>query len=276
MSYGASPAPSSELARVSDTLYNTHMPDLVVRCSRCDSELHHECHPETLEEAAIDLFMWRPESGFPKALKRRNENCDGTEDEENTAFFTEAYLYPLLGNEDARSLLARISHLFYAMGIDPDPLREKAWEVIEKKLRDQAEEEKRRADARMAYHKKMLPTSRTPLGGGVTLCGYEDFFCFDTNVRQCERGLCLELTSAQDAPKRTEPKLDATIYEGGIRAACGVCKRVHVATPEQLEGWRKEPRYQVSERGREREPPMRPEDFIRSDAVLRVLGLNRG
>ncbi len=77
------------------------MPDLDVTCSRCGSKLHHECHPETLQEAAIDLFMWRPESGFPKRLKG---NGDGSEKDEAVPFLTESFLYPLLGKEGSWSV----------------------------------------------------------------------------------------------------------------------------------------------------------------------------
>jgi hypothetical protein len=100
------------------------MPDLKVTCSRCESELHHECHPETLAEAAVDLFMWRPESGFPELKGARGKS--GDEHSESVPFITESFLYPLLGKEDARSFMSRVDSLFRAMGIDPHGLREKA------------------------------------------------------------------------------------------------------------------------------------------------------
>lgn len=254
------------------------MPDLDVTCSRCGSKLHHECHPETLQEAAIDLFMWRPESGFPKKLKG---NGDGSEKDENVPFLTESFLYPLLGKEDARTLMALVRNLFYSMGIDGHGFQEKAWELIDQKKRDKIAEEKRRVEARKHYHQEMLPVETAPgPSKGLTLSTYRNFYCFDVNVRACEHGDCFEFW---DPNKRGQVMSDrdkgvtevTRTTEGELRATCKLCKRVHRATAAQVEGWKGEPRYQVTERSKEREPAMEPQDWIRSDHVRTVLGFKR-
>lgn len=45
-------------------------------------------------------------------------------DDENAPFFSEAYLYNLLGKEDARSLLARMRKVCKAIGMTETQIRE--------------------------------------------------------------------------------------------------------------------------------------------------------
>ena len=67
-----------------------------------------------LAEALDDLRKWVPE-GVPEEVRKDAEECG--EDPTGIPFFTEAFLYPLLGKEDARSLLGRMRRLCDAAGI---------------------------------------------------------------------------------------------------------------------------------------------------------------
>jgi len=256
------------------------MPELEITCSRCKSTLHHECHPETLEEAAIDLFMWRPESGFPELKGARGKG--GDEHDETVPFLTESFLYPLLGKDDARSLMARVHALFRALGVEPRDFELKAWEIIDKKKRDHEAEMARRAEARKRYRELMQPFRRAPsaLKAGFDVCQYRSFYCFDTNVGACEHGECFELDDGKqkfvgDPRKKSKLSEVTRVASDGMRVECGNCKRIHHATPEQVENWRKEPRYpsrtakEARESGRE---PSKPEHWIRARCIFTALG----
>jgi hypothetical protein len=267
------------------------MPELEVTCSRCKSQLHHECHPETLQEAALDLFMWRPESGFPKEMKKHG---DGAEQDKDVPFLTESFLYPLLGKEDARTLMALVNNVFRACGIEPHFLREKAYEVIDQKRRDKEAEAQRRAEARKRYHEEMLPVETAPQLGaqkGLKLCTYRSFYCFDVNVHACEGGDCFEHWNPDNPRTRTigdaardRQKVQMSDVtrtpEGELRVTCKVCKRIHRATALQVENWKGEKRYQVKVTPKEHQTPLgdpdhKPEDWIASPAIARALGFKR-
>jgi hypothetical protein len=251
---------------------------LEVKCSRCEVTLHHECHPKTLEEAALDLFMWRPESGFPKALKKGNDMCDGAEDDEGVPFITESFLYPLVGKEDARTFMALVNNVFRALGVEPRDFATKAWELLDKKKRDRAAEQVRRAEARKRYRKEMQPVMRSERPNGYFVCKYRSFYCFDTNVGACESGGCFE---RDDGESRTlgsykKAKLGKVVTDAdGVLVACGLCKRIHLATPAQLEGWRKEPRYPSRTEKEAKDTGLRvskPEHWIRSRVIFTAFG----
>ena len=191
------------------------MADLDVTCSRCGATLQHECRPETLEEAALALFMWRPESGFPRALKRGNDDCDGSEDEEAVPFLTESFLYPLLGKSDARSLMSRIHGVFEAMGVEPRAFEQKAWDRLEQKKRDKEEERRAREAARRRYREEMSPVARVKQKSGFALCRYRSFYCFDVNVAECADGDCFEREDSKFKVKRKAPKLGAVVVKAG-------------------------------------------------------------
>jgi hypothetical protein len=116
---------------------------LIVRCDRCNCELTHICEPK-LKEAAKDLLKWAPEGGFPATV-------EGAEEAEGAPFLSEVYLYPLLGKEDARTLLALVHGLVKQAGLDAAALeleahREREAEQQEAVAREAARE--RRAAAR--------------------------------------------------------------------------------------------------------------------------------
>jgi hypothetical protein len=98
-----------------------------------------------VEAALKSLFTWTPEIASPKffnaqrpfvgdgmytiaehqckqkkGLERREicEQADCQLGSEDMPFFTEGFLYPLIGKEDARSLIARMHTLLEAMGYD--------------------------------------------------------------------------------------------------------------------------------------------------------------
>lgn len=252
------------------------MADLDVTCSRCGATLQHECRPETLEEAALALFMWRPESGFPRALKRGNDDCDGSEDEETVPFLTESFLYPLLGKSDARSLMSRIHGVFEAMGVEPRAFEQKAWDWLEQKKRDKEEEGRAREAARRRYREEMSPVARVKQKSGFALCRYRSFYCFDVNVAECADGDCFEREDSKFKVKRKAPKLGAVVVKaGGMEISCALCKRVHSATPDQVAHWREEKRYPsrpAEEGGR---GPTEPEDWIHAKVIFAALGFKR-
>lgn len=249
------------------------MPDLTITCSRCNSLLHHECHPETLEEAALDLFQWRPESGFPKALKKGNDYCDGNEDDETVPFLTESFLYPLLGKEDARTLLARIHALFRAMGVEPRNFEENAWRLLDEKKKDKEAEQVARAAARKRYREHMLPITRVKQESGLYLCTYRSFYCFDVNVAECSNGECFERANADLRTERKTPQLGTVITDAdGMHVTCALCKRLHLATTEQVANWRKEPRYPTRAAENGLRGPTRPEHWLRAEVLFTALG----
>lgn len=69
--------------------------------------------PEGRAKIAKRLITWTPES-TPIGFKRRPGYAKGDED---TPFFSEAYLYTLLGKEDARTLLALMRPVWEMLGI---------------------------------------------------------------------------------------------------------------------------------------------------------------
>lgn len=103
---------------------------VTITCQRCKNEIAHVCS-ESLREAAVRLFKWRPTIGFPEAMKRRNPwigrvkggyDVDGSE----IPFLCQVYQYALLGEEDGRSLIALVNDLLRAAGLDPFSLKEAA------------------------------------------------------------------------------------------------------------------------------------------------------
>jgi len=110
------------------------MEQLSIRCDRCKQRLTHVCS-RTLKRAISQLFTVkledRPHAGF---FSKSRGYAKGDED---APFFSEAYLYNLLGKEDARTVLAIVNNLIRACGIEPaDILR---WESDREAKRQKAE-----------------------------------------------------------------------------------------------------------------------------------------
>lgn len=71
--------------------------------------------PQKVKDALRDLFTWTPESK-PKQFSNR-AGTGYRKGDEDAPFFTESFLYVLLGKEDARSLLGRMRVLCEALGL---------------------------------------------------------------------------------------------------------------------------------------------------------------
>lgn len=65
-----------------------------------------------------NLLEWAPEGGLLKEVSKIvNGKGMYAEGDDETPFFSEAYLYNLLGKEDARTLLCLIERAFASIGI---------------------------------------------------------------------------------------------------------------------------------------------------------------
>ena len=71
-------------------------------------------HSTDLRERLAKLREWEPE-WTPQVVREEFKEC-GVEPGEVVPFFTEAYLYPLLGKEDARTLLALMRPVWELIG----------------------------------------------------------------------------------------------------------------------------------------------------------------
>lgn len=71
--------------------------------------------PQRIRDALRDLYTWTPESK-PKQFSNR-AGTGYRKGDEDAPFFTESFLYVLLGKEDARSLLGRMRVLCEALGL---------------------------------------------------------------------------------------------------------------------------------------------------------------
>lgn len=71
--------------------------------------------PDVARKALARLYEWTPEQGPPASFKKSPYYAKGNEDQ---PFLSEAYLYPLLGKEDARTLLALLGAVATAVGYE--------------------------------------------------------------------------------------------------------------------------------------------------------------
>lgn len=242
------------------------MTELEVTCGRCKMRVVHECYCKHLEDAALALFRWRPEMGFPEQLRKKNDLYDkGVEDPE-VPFLSETYLYALLGKEDARTLLAYVDALFYGAGLDPHAFKTKAWAMAVAKKEGRLAAEAHRAEAKRQWEIEMKPAATEP-EDDFTRASYASFYAFDTNVNHCEEGRCL--ATREERTKSVKPSVGplATQY-GGLVLSCLQCKRRHTATKEQVEGWREEKHYKTEK--------YKPEDFLRADCLQEHLSPSKG
>lgn len=117
--------------------------DYTITCGRCKAEVAHHCNPE-LVRWAIRLLSWRPETGFPAQLKKDNPYLPDKEskneiDSPEIPFLSETFLYPLLGKEDARTLLALVDHLIMGVGLDPNSIQTMAYTELDKQKQQRLE-----------------------------------------------------------------------------------------------------------------------------------------
>lgn len=98
------------------------MADLIVKCGRCDNELTHVCDNGSgkIREAVIELMSWTPHWGMPAAvIKEGKKSGMYQKGDEEMPFISEAFLYTLLGKDDARTFMAMINHILRLVGFDP-------------------------------------------------------------------------------------------------------------------------------------------------------------
>ena len=113
------------------------MPEFDVSCSRCGVKLTHDCHAD-LVEAAQRIYEYVPE-GYNVDFTKLPGYEKGDED---APFFSEAFLYVLMGKGDARVITAIVDNVIRAAGLDPSALRQAAHEkrvTEEKELKRRVE-----------------------------------------------------------------------------------------------------------------------------------------
>lgn len=102
------------------------MSSFTITCDRCKMQVDHRCNAN-LGDTIKQLLKWRPNGGMSEAViaqaKKLKYFADG---DERAPFFSEAFLYNLLGKEDARTFMALIHTIIAEAGIDLHPLREAA------------------------------------------------------------------------------------------------------------------------------------------------------
>jgi len=91
------------------------MEHIEIKCNRCNQKIEHRCNTELITYIK-ELLSWQVRSAPPRGFKSSRHYVKG---DENTPFFSEAYLYNLLGKEDARTILAMIDNIIIAAGYDP-------------------------------------------------------------------------------------------------------------------------------------------------------------
>lgn len=92
------------------------MSNMEVRCSDCGCVVTHNCF-----EGAADRLKKLYEFKLEGSARELVKSCEGYEEgDEDAPFFSEGFLYPLLGKDDARTVLSQLSHFIRALGIDPD------------------------------------------------------------------------------------------------------------------------------------------------------------
>jgi len=97
--------------------------ELEITCTRCGQVVHHECN-ESLRDCLkhlLRIVVSAPEGLFNK------DNDYYSPGDEKAPFFSESFLYTLLGKEDARTVLQNIRAVIRACGMDPDKLEEEAY-----------------------------------------------------------------------------------------------------------------------------------------------------
>lgn len=152
------------------------MPDnLTIKCSRCNCEITHRCNTD-LRKELIHLFKFRPESGFPQRMKRNNyylpdkESRDGV-DSQYTPFFSEAFLYPLLGKEDARTVLAILHTIIATSGIDPYEIEGIASRELDAEEKEAKEREAKRKERRKNRCRSTHSSAKDSMGKPVRCTG---------------------------------------------------------------------------------------------------------
>jgi hypothetical protein len=96
------------------------MAEFEITCARCNAKIEHVCHEELCQWL---VRMLRIKVPAPRGFKSSPFYAKG---DENAPFYTEAFLYSLLGKEDGRTICYSFDRLIQLCGFDPMQLRHEA------------------------------------------------------------------------------------------------------------------------------------------------------
>ncbi len=195
------------------------MSEYKTTCCRCDAEVTHVCSQDFVKEA-IDIFRFVPEGGFPAQLKKGNPylSKEDVAEIDTMPFFSETYLYALIGKEDARTVLAMINNFIRAAGLDPYGVEMRGYAVTVAKQRERETQDRRRESLRLRREAENKPLSERVVDK-TKIYEYRSYTAFDNAVRKCEKA----------EHKTTE----AMLTDERLVLVCSKCKVGHeVALPE--------------------------------------------
>lgn len=130
---------------------------LDITCNRCNSPVAHVCNPD-IKTNLLQMYRYRPRWVSDKLVEALKESPYCKEGYEKAPFFSEAFLYCLLGKEDARTVLAYLNNLQASIGLARHGLYpeiaalEKAEDLIA-----EHENQLRELSRRLCQAKKELP-----------------------------------------------------------------------------------------------------------------------
>lgn len=131
--------------------------DLEIECTRCKSKVEHVCSQDFKMAAMHLLNIKLGHFGMAHDTIVKKEGSYYQEGDENAPFYSEAYLYSLLGKEDARTILYSLQNLIRADGLDPNELQHVSQDDLEDLERKQRiKTGLKRAEARVEEFKKAL------------------------------------------------------------------------------------------------------------------------
>lgn len=100
-----------------------------LKCGRCGSDIVHVCVLKEYDEDKYDwlikLFEFTLEQFDREAFKKSGYYSEG---DEKAPFFSEAFLYNLLGKDDARTVLAVLHRALESVGVDWREMQRRAYE----------------------------------------------------------------------------------------------------------------------------------------------------
>jgi hypothetical protein len=143
--------------------------------------------PEKEDAKAIfkKLIRMKLESEPLRGFKSSDYYSKGDED---APFFSESYLYPLLGKEDARTVLSYINNLMRFQGLDPmDVHREVSAEIAAEKKAEA--ERKERVAKRRAFIDDYAKKKGWPPRDSKSIIGFPDDKWAEIKVALKEAGL---------------------------------------------------------------------------------------
>jgi len=94
------------------------MADLIIRCGKCGGKIGHQCWTDG-NQSIRELFEFKLHGLPAETLQAMKDSPHYSEGNEDAPFFTEAFLYCLIGKDEGRSVLGMVKRLIAATGIDP-------------------------------------------------------------------------------------------------------------------------------------------------------------